>query len=86
MHRNAGDIYGSGSGIEIFVFDGSGPAAIYSIGILCTESFHIEVGRSLADFFVGRKGDAQRPVRNGFVGKALAERNDFSNARLIVGP
>ena len=61
--------------------------AIQGVGVSGAKFLHIEVLRSAADLFVGRKGDADGAVGNlGMGHQVLGGPHDFGHAGLVIGP
>ena len=85
VDASAFDLYSGSGSVETLIFDLAKFAAVNSISFFRAESLCVEVIRAAADLFVGRKGDADRPVREFGMRAVIGEKiHDLGDAGLVV--
>ena len=71
-------------GVKALIVDVAQVTAVYCVGEVSAKSGHIKAVCAPAYFLVGRKGDANFPVRDFFVENTLRQRHDFGHSGLVV--
>ena len=85
VDRETVDGHGGRSGVEVLVLNGTGIAAVHSVGKVCAEAGDVKQLCALADLLVRRKGYAQPAVGQALLLQGLHGGQDLRNAGLVVG-
>ena len=85
VDRETVDGHGGRSGVEVLVLNGTGIAAVHSVGKVCAEAGDVKQLCTLADLFIRSKGDTQLAVGQAFFLNGFNSGQNFGNTGLIVG-
>ena len=80
------DVDFGSSGVEVFILQLANFAAVHSVGVFCTEFFHIELHHTATDFLVrGEPNFDLAMLEVGVFHHILCGIHDFGHARFVIG-